>query len=153
MALSCPKCSKQLPEVETLEYRFCPHCGVEIPVEAKKLDEAYLTFPPDLASQKSQKTPNGLYPETGKKVTLIRQFNDQTIKSLPLTRQAQPKIKPPDTPPPDSFLRASSSQIAPSTKTKDIKKQPPAKTRNKVIIAILVFVAVAILILGGLYTF
>ncbi len=40
MDLSCPKCSKQLPEVETLKYRFCPHCGAEIAAEPKKLAEA-----------------------------------------------------------------------------------------------------------------
>jgi hypothetical protein len=26
----CPQCNQQLPNVETVDYRFCPHCGAEI---------------------------------------------------------------------------------------------------------------------------
>ena len=54
---SCPKCSKQLPEVETLKYRFCPHCGAEIPAEAGELDNAFLTRPPDLSKRQPKRPP------------------------------------------------------------------------------------------------
>jgi hypothetical protein len=30
MELTCPKCNQQLPEVQMVDYRFCPHCGAEI---------------------------------------------------------------------------------------------------------------------------
>jgi DNA-directed RNA polymerase subunit RPC12/RpoP len=114
MDLSCPKCSKQLPEVETLKYRFCPHCGAEIAAAPKKLEDAFLTIAPDLAPP-------------------------------------QPKLKPPEIPPPSSFFRTPSEPIKPPPQ--DIHKQPPTKNRNKIIIAVLISLAVVILIIGGLFTF
>ena len=30
MPTTCPKCGQDLPEVEILKYRYCPHCGAEI---------------------------------------------------------------------------------------------------------------------------
>jgi len=114
MPIDCPKCSKQLPEVETLKYRFCPHCGAEIAAAPKKLADASLTIPPDLAPP-------------------------------------HPKLKPPDIPPPSSFFRTPSEPIKPPPQ--DIHKQPPAKNRNKIIIAVLISLAVVILIIGGLFTF
>ena len=114
MELACPKCSRQLPEVETLKYRFCPHCGAEIAVDPEKHAEAFLTIPPGLAPR-------------------------------------QPKLKPPDTPPPASFFRTPSETIKPHPQ--DIHPQPPTKNRNKIMIAVLISLAVVILIIGGLLTF
>ena len=107
MKPSCPQCNQQLPEVEMVEYRFCPHCGAEIAAEPRQ----------------------------------------------------QPKLKPPDTPPPASFFRNRSVEKTLSIRSeekappkKDIKKEPPTKTRN-IIIATLVILAIIILLLGGLFTF
>jgi len=161
MPISCPKCSKQLPEVETLRYRFCPHCGAEIAAAPKKLEDAFLTIPPDLATRQPEQTPDGLSldTQTGQKVSSAGQFNDQTIEPQPMTRQSQPKIKPPTTPPPSGFFRISSAEKSHSISSgkkeppkKVIKKQSPTKTRN-IIIATLVILAVIILVLGGLFTF
>jgi DNA-directed RNA polymerase subunit RPC12/RpoP len=153
MELLCPKCSKQLPEVEILKYRFCPHCGAEIAAEPKKLEDAFLTIPPDLAPQHPKQTPKSLSldTQTGKKLTLNGRFNDQTIEPQTTTTQPQAKLKPPDIPPPSSFFRTPSEPIKPPPQ--DIHKQPPTKNRNKIIIAVLISLAVVILIIGGLFTF
>ncbi|NOQ18947.1 MAG: hypothetical protein GQ571_03145 [Desulfobacterales bacterium] len=159
MDLICPKCSMQLPEVETLEYRFCPKCGAEISAEPKKLDEAFQTIPPDLPAQQPKQTPKVLDSATGQKVIFTGKFNDKTIEPRPMAKLPQPKINPPDTPPPSSFFHISSAEKTHSISSgekvppkKAIKKQSPTKSRN-IIIATLVILAVIILVLGGLFTF
>jgi len=159
MELTCPKCSMQLPEVETLEYRFCPGCGAEISAKPKKLDEAFQTIPPDLPAQKPQQTPDVLDSETGRKVISNKKFNDKTIAPQPMDKLRQPELKAPDTPPPSSFFRISSAEKPPSISSEEkvppqqiIQKRPPTKNR-KIIIATLVMLVLIILVLGGLFTF
>ena len=159
MDLICPKCSKQLPEVETLKYRFCPHCGAEIPAEPRKLDNALLTIPPDLSERQSKQTADVLNPPTDENVSTTRSFNDQTIEPQPMVKRSRPKINPPGTPPPSSFFRISPAEKTNSISSgeksppkKVIKKQSPTKTRN-IIIATLVILVIIILVLGGLFTF
>jgi hypothetical protein len=127
MKPSCPKCNQQLPEVETVEYRFCPHCGAEIAAERQQPDDADLTIPPD--------------------------------PPRPQANRQQLILKPPDTPPPDSFYRTPADKNTPlfhsgekGAAKKDIEKQRPAKNR-KIIIAVLIVLALIILLLGGLFTF
>ncbi len=153
METACPKCNRQLPEVETLKYRFCPHCGAEIAVDPEKHEEAFLTIPPGLVPrQPKQRTKNSnLDTETGKKPALAGRFNDPTIEPPPMASRPRPKLKPPDTPPPASFFRTPSETIKPHPQ--DIHVQPPTKNRNKIIIAVLISLAVIILIIGGLFTF
>ena len=158
MDLSCPKCSKQLPEVETLKYRFCPHCGAEIPVEPRKLDNALLTIPPDLSKRQPETTADVVSRPTGENGSTTISFDDQTIEPQPVIKRPRPKINPPDTPPPSSFFRISPAEKTNSIRSgekvppkKVIKKQSPTKTRN--IIAALVILAIIILVLGGLFTF
>ncbi len=159
MDLSCPKCSLQLPEVETLEYRFCPRCGAEISAKPKKLDEAFQTIPPDLAAQQPKQTPKVLGSETGQKAIFTGKFNDKTIEPQPMAKLPQPKINPPDTPPPSSFFRISSTEKTHSISSgekvppKKIKKKQSATKNRTLIIATLVILAVIILALGGLFTF
>jgi hypothetical protein len=159
MALSCPKCSKPLPEVETLNYRFCPHCGAEITAHSQQLDDAYLTIPPDSPPPHDSHQPMELSPETEKKITFAGPLDDQPREPQPMADRPQPKLKPPDTPPPASFFRARSAENTHTIRTeekmppkKDIKKQSPTKKRN-IIIAALVILAMIILLLGGLFTF
>ena len=159
MERTCPKCSKPLPEVEALEFRFCPHCGAEIAAEPRHLGDAYLTVPPEPLPPQADIPPMDLDPQTEGKITLTRQFNDQTSEPQPLVSRQQPKLKPPDTPPPASFFRVRSAEKAPDIHTedktspkKDVKKQLPTKKRN-IIIAALVILALIILLLGGLFTF
>ena len=159
MELICPKCSKPLPEVETLEFRFCPHCGAEIAVEPQQLDDANLTIPPDSPPPQTDHRPMDLSLKTEKKLTVAGQFSDQTSEPQPMTSSQNPELKPPGTPPPATFFR---TRPAEKTKTirsekkeppkKDNKKQSPTKTRN-IIIATLVILVVIILLLGGLFTF
>ncbi len=160
MDLSCPKCSMPLPEVETLEYRFCPGCGAEISAKPKRLDEAFQTIPPDFTAQQPEQTPGILDSETDHKVILNGKFNDKTLAPKPMTRLRQSELKPPNTPPPSSFFRissaekprpAGSSEKAPQKK--DIRRPPPAQNQKKIIIAALVVLALIILLLGGLFTF
>ena len=151
MPISCPKCIKQLPEVETLKYRFCPHCGAEIPAEPSKLDNALLTIPPDLSERQSKQTADVLNPSTDENVSTTRSFNDQTIEPQPMAKRSRPKINPPATPPPSSFFRISPEKEEPPPP--DSKQQPPAKSRRNVIIAILILLVVVILIMGGIFTF
>ena len=86
MEPSCPKCNKPLPEVEALEFRFCPHCGAEIAVDPEKREEAFVTIPPGLVPrQPKQRLENSsLDAETGKKPTLTGRFNEQTIEPQPM---------------------------------------------------------------------
>jgi hypothetical protein len=159
MPIACPKCSKPLPEVETLKFRFCPHCGAEIAAEPQQLDDANLTIPPDSPPTQAAHRPMDLSPKTEKKITVAGPFNDQTVEPQAMTSRQQPKLKPPGTPPPATFFR---TRPAKKTKTilsekkeppkKDNKKQSPTKTRN-IIIATLVILVVIILLLGGLFTF
>jgi hypothetical protein len=162
MELTCPKCSHPLPEVETIDYRFCPHCGAEITAEPQHLDDAYLTIPPEPLPAQADNPPMDLGPQTDKKVTVTRQFNDHTSEPQPPTSRQQPKLKPPDTPPPASFFRTRSAEKTPAIQTeeteektsprKEVKKQSPTKKRT-IIIVVLVILALIILLLGGLFTF
>ena len=151
MPISCPKCSKQLPEAETLKYRFCPHCGAEIPAEPGEPDNALLTIAPDLSERHPKQPADVLSPPTDENVSTTRSFNDQTIEPQPVLKRSRPQINPPDTPPPSSFFRISPEKKEPPPL--DLKQQPPAKSRRNIIIAILILLVVVILIMGGLFTF
>ena len=148
---SCPKCQKSLPEVETLKYRFCPHCGAEIQAEPGKLDNAFLTIPPDLSKRQSQRTADRVSPQTDENGSTTISFNEQTIAPQPVMKRPRPEIKPPDTPPPSSFFRISPEKKEPPPP--DLKQQPPAKSRRKIMVAILILLVVVILIMGGIFTF
>ena len=148
---SCPKCQKSLPEVETLKYRFCPHCGAEIPAEASEIDNAFLTMPPDLSQRQPKRAADILSPQKDENGSTTKSFNDQTIEPQPVVKRPRPKIKPPDTPPPSSFIRINPEKKEPPPP--DPKQQPPAKSHRSVIIAILILLVVVILILGGIFTF
>ena len=159
MERKCPKCSLQLPEVETLKYRFCPGCGAEISAKPKPLDEAFQTMPPDLPAQQPEKTPRVFDVETDQKVNFNQKFNVKTLVPQPMDPLRQPELKPPDTPPPSSFNRirpvekaqpASSKEQAPTRQV--IQEPSPTKSRN-IIIAGLIILALIILVLGGLFTF
>ena len=159
MELTCPKCSKPLPEVETLEFRFCPHCGAEIAVEPQQLDDAYLTIPPDSPPPQTDHRPMDLSPEAEKKLTVTGQFSDQTSEPQPMASSQKTKLKPPDTPPPAGFFRTRSDEKTPSIRPaekmspkRDHKKQSPTKNR-KIAIATLLILAIIILLLGALFTF
>ena len=159
MDLLCPKCSMPLPEVENLEYRFCPACGAEISAKPKRLEAAFQTIPPDLSAQQPEQPPNALDSETGPKAIFTEKFNDESIAPQSVDRLQQPELKPPDTPPPSSFNRirpvekaqpASSKEQAPTKQV--IQERSPSKSR-KIIIAGLIILALIILVLGGLFTF
>jgi hypothetical protein len=159
MELKCPKCSKPLPETETIEYRFCPHCGAEIAAESQQLDDAYLTIPPDSPPPHDSHQPMDLSPEIEKKITVADPFDDQTREPQPMADRPQPKLKPPDTPPTASFFRARSDEKTPLTRPaqkvspkRDHKKRSRNKNRN-IVIAALVILAMIILLLGALFTF
>jgi hypothetical protein len=151
MPISCPKCSKQLPEVETLQYRFCPHCGAEIPDEPERLANAFLTIPPDLSEQQPEQLAKALNPPTNENASPTRSLHDQTLKPQPLEKRSRPKITPPDTPPPSSFFRIRPEKKEPPPL--DLKQQPPTKSRRNVIIAVMILLAVVVLIMGGIFTF
>ena len=159
MKLTCPKCNKPLPEVETIKYRFCPHCGAEIAAESQQLDDAYLTMPPDPLPPREDKLLTDLKPETEKKIAVTGPFDVPTSEPPPAADRSQLRLKPPDTPPPASFFRTRSAEKTPPLHTeektspkKDIKKQSPTQKRN-IIIAALVILALIILFFGGLFTF
>jgi DNA-directed RNA polymerase subunit RPC12/RpoP len=152
MESACPKCSRQLPEVETLKYRFCPYCGTEIQARLKDLDDAFLTLPPDLPSGPHRKIHQSLSPQAPQKEPFGEQFNDQAIEPWAMSKRSHLKMKPPNTPPPPGFFRISSEKKAPFPA--DIKKQQPLlKRRKNVVIAALVLLAVIILIVGWFFTF
>ena len=177
MPLSCPQCDKQLPEVDTLEFRFCPHCGAELAAEPQRLDDAFLTVPPDLPPpQTDQGAMDGSPPAIEK--TGSEPFDDQTIAPDPTLPPIRPEIKAPNDPPPSSFFRKPADRPGPATKSLPTppehpspppeslakppeppelpggeKKQPPIKNHKKVFIAVLILLAVLILIAGGLFTF
>ncbi len=150
MQPTCPKCSQKLPEVETLEYRFCPHCGAEIAAEAVRFDDAYLTIPPDIPPPQADLRPRELGRQVEKK-TGGEPLDDQTIEPHPIDPPSRPQIKAPDAPPPASFFRKPPERPDPLPHAE--KKQAPTKNYNRVIIAVLVLLAVVILIMGGLFTF
>ena len=159
MELKCPKCNQQLPEVETLEFRFCPHCGAEIAAEPQQMEDAFLTIPPDPPPPKADRGPADLSPETEIKATTEAPFNDQTIAPQTATNRQQLKLKPPDLPPPASFFHNRPDEKPPSIRPAekvqpklDIKKQPSTKNR-KTVIAALVILVIIILVLGALFTF
>jgi hypothetical protein len=159
MPIACPQCSKPLPQVETLEFRFCPHCGAEIAAEPRQLDDAYLTLPPDSPPAQADHRPMDVSPETEEKIAGTGPFNDQTSEPQVMESRQRPKLKPPDSPPPAGFFRTPSDEKTPSIRPaekvppkKDIKKPSPTKKRN-IIIAALVILAVIVLLLGALFTF
>jgi hypothetical protein len=153
MPIVCSKCSRKLAEVKTLKYRFCPHCGAEIAYGPDKQEEAFRTIPPDLATPLSTSPPENahLNRETGKKPTPAGRFNDPTIAPQPRASRPQPKLKPPDTPPPDGFFRTPSQ--TPKPPAQEVTAPPQTKHLNKIIIIALISLAVIILIIGGLFTF
>jgi len=159
MEQTCPKCSKAMPDVETLEFRFCPHCGAEIGAGPQQLEDAFLTIPPDSLPPQADHPPEDLPPETEEKIAVTGQFNDQTIEPLVMSSRQQPKLKPPDTAPPVGFFRTRSDEKTQTSRfqekesaKKDNKKPSPTKNRN-IAIATLVILAIVILILGALFTF
>lgn len=153
MPITCSKCSRLLPQVATLKYRFCPHCGTEIEADSDKHQDALLTTPPELTPRQPEQQPGNLRldTETGKKPTLAARFDDQPIAPRPMASRPRPELKPPDTPPPASFFRTPSETLQPPPP--DIQTKPPAKNRTKIIVAVLVSLAVIILIVGGLLSF
>ena len=159
MPMTCPKCSRPLPEVKTLKFRFCPHCGAEIAAEPQQLEDAFLTIPPDPPPPKTDRQPMDLSPETDIKTTTDDPFDDQTITPQTVTDRQQLKLKPPDSPPPASFYRNRSDEkrptIRPAEKVPpkiDQKKEPSSKNR-KIIIATLVILVIIILVLGAIFSF
>jgi DNA-directed RNA polymerase subunit RPC12/RpoP len=153
MEPACPKCSRKLPEVKTLKYRFCPHCGAEIAYGPDKQKEAFRTIPPDLATPLSTSPPENarLDMETGKNPNPAGQLNDPAIVPQPRSSRLQPKLKPPDTPPPAGFFRTPSQ--TPKPPAQDVTAPSQTKNLNKIIIIALISLAVIILIIGGLFTF
>jgi len=162
MQTTCPKCSQKLPEVATLKYRFCPHCGAEITDEPKKHEDIFLTIPPAPAPRQPEQRPEDLRSNTdaGKKSVPGEHFDDHTIAPQPVARRPKPELKPPDIPPPPGFsrtARAEKTHPAGSPKKaslkQELRKPPPSPKRKKIIIAVLLLLAVIILITGGLFTF
>lgn len=157
--MTCPECGMKLPEVETLEYRFCPGCGAQIPVKPERLDETYQTIPPDLKEQQRRQSPGDLEPEKGKKENFTRKIDDRTISPQPISSLKKPELKPPNTPPPDSYFRQRASDAPNSIHLEEkvppeqvVQKLAPAKNR-RIIIVLLIVLAFIILLLGGLFTF
>jgi len=162
MQTTCPKCSQKLPEVETLKYRFCPHCGAEITEDPKKPEDIFLTIPPAPAPRHTEQRLADLRSnsDAGKEPVPGEPFNDHTIAPQPVARRPKPELKPPHIPPPPGFFRA-----APAEKThpagspkkaslkQELRKPPPSPKRKKIVIAVLLLLAVIILIMGGLFTF
>ena len=166
MNLKCPQCNQQLPEVEELRYRFCPHCGAEIVAKPRPLDEAFLTLPPESPPPTVDAEPHDPGPVSEKTSPVAAQFEDQTIAPQPIAPQNRPQIIPPAEPPPPSFFRTPPSAPdpppPPSKKQRDEKVHAPppktpkrtaAKNHQKVIMAVLIILVLVILILGGLFTF
>ena len=91
-------------------------------------------------------------PVKPEKIPDIRQFEDPTIQPLPVSPQKKPQIKPPPSPPPPGFVRKPLKESKPGPVKIPPDKQP-AKNPKKVIIAVLILLVVAILVLGGLFTF
>ena len=151
MPISCPQCSRQLPEAGSLKYRFCPHCGAEFPTESRKPDNASLTIPPDSSEPQPKEMATVLSPPTHENVSTTGSFNDQTIEPQQMVKRSRPKIKPPETPPPSSFFRTRPETE--KTPVPDFKPEPRPKSRRKAIIIILILLIVVILILGGIFTF
>lgn len=166
MNLRCPKCNQQLPEVETLEYRFCLHCGADISSKPVKLDEAYLTIPPDSSPPQVDRKPDEINTGTGETLSETGPLDDQTIAPQPSPPQNRPPIRPPAEPAPATFfrtpppkpdlpppiskkLRTAKPDLPPSLP----EKKPQTNHHHKVIIAVLIILALVILILGGLFTF
>lgn len=159
MEITCPKCSLQLPEVENLEYRFCPGCGAEISAEPKRLDEALHTIPPDLSAKRPEQTSSVSHLKTARQTGFAETFDEKTIAPQSIARLRQPELKPPDTPPPSSFYRSSPVEKPHPPRPEEkippqpaIQKRSSAKNRN-IIIAGLVILVLIILVLGGLFTF
>ena len=170
MQPTCPQCSKKLPEVETLKFRFCPNCGAEIAAEPQPLDDAYLTIPPDSPPPQADHRPMDLSPETEKKMAVTDPFDHQTSEPQPIANRQPPKLKAPVTPPPASFFRTPPDETSNSIRSekklplktvRSEKKLPPKKNKKKtspnknrkIVIAALVILAIIILLLGALFTF
>jgi Zn-finger nucleic acid-binding protein len=159
MQTTCPKCNQQLPEVQTLEFRFCPHCGAEIALEPGQIEDVYLTIPPDPPPAPTESPPMDLRPETEKKETASDRFNGRTGEPQKVTDRQQLKLKPPKSPPPAGFFRNRSVKKPPPSlpaekvpPNREIKKQSPAPNR-KIVIATLIILVIIIVVLGALFTF
>ena len=162
MQKSCPKCSRQLPELVNLKYRFCPHCGAEITDESEKHEDVFLTIPPDSAPRQPEQRPEDLASNTdaGRDPAPEERFNDKTVAPQSVARRPRPELKPPDMPPPPGFFRTAPADKANPTVSPEkaflkqqFKNPSPSPKRKKIIIAILLLLAVIILIMGGLITF
>ena len=127
MERTCPTCNQQLPKVETIQYRFCPHCGAEIAGERQQLDDADLAIPPASPHTRDDRQQLNLKPpDTPPPASFYRTPSD---KNTPVFHSGEK-----------------------GAAKKDIEKQRPAKNR-KIIIAVLIVLALIILLLGGLFTF
>ena len=159
MPVKCSRCSQALPDVETLEFRFCPHCGAEIAPEPGQIENAYLTIPPDPPLPPADHRPMELRPETETKEKAVERFNDRTGEPQTATKKQQLKLKPPESPPPAGFFRTRSDEeprlVHPAENVpmeNEHKKKASTKNR-KIVITILVILVIIILVLGALFTF
>lgn len=166
MERTCPTCNQLLPEVETLKYRFCPHCGAEIAAEPVQIDAADLTIPPDLTPPEVDARPGDVNPVPEKKIAASKPFDDHTIAPQPAATRNRPQIKPPTEPTPTTLFRTPPPQpnLPPPISEKQRgterpsppplpNREPPTRSHHKLIVAVLIILALAILILGGLFTF
>jgi hypothetical protein len=159
MEQTCPKCNRQLPDVETLEFRFCPHCGAEIAPEPRQIEDAYLTIPPDPPFPPAEHRPMDFRAESEIKEPAVDRLNDQTGEPQSKTDRQPLELKPPKSPPPAGFFRTCSKEkpplIRPAEKVRpenEHKKQASTQNR-KIVITILVVLVIIILGLGALFTF
>ena len=166
MEQTCPNCNQQLPEVQKLKYRFCPHCGAEIDAEPRPIDEAFLTIPPDLPAPPVGPAPEDSGPAPERTIPVNGQLDERTIAPQPITPEKRPQIRPPAEPPPPSFFRTPPTAPDPPppipkkqraekfhTPSPESPKKTATKNHQKVIVAVLIILALVILILGGLFTF
>ena len=149
MEPTCTECNTPLPEVETLEYRFCPNCGAKLAAEPARLDEAFLTIPPDLPPAQTDDSLSRLSPPA-EQPPITGPTDDPTVEPQPFKPQSRPELKPPSVTPPPGFFREPSPQAPPDPI--ESPKKPLTKNPKKILIAVLILLTVVILRLGGLFT-
>jgi hypothetical protein len=144
MEPACPGCSQQLPEAQAHKYRFCPYCEAGLAAEPKKFEDARVTTPPDLTPRHLRQAPENRKIDPDLKPDSAAGFASHDVAPQPTAGQPRPALKPPDSAPPPGFFRTPAEPIKPS---------PPAKNRNKLMLAVLILLGVIILIIGGLLSF
>jgi predicted ATP-dependent serine protease len=97
----CKNCGKEVLK----NYQVCPHCHAET-IQENIVSDIYRTIPPDftISPQEEEKQDN----DREKERSEVSETPKETLPPVLIRKKKLPELKPPLSPPPESFFRIDS---------------------------------------------